>query len=78
MAIQNNDKKTTAQKMIEQIRAVGQSLIDNAERIYNTFEFSCGTKITVELTPKGAPTIKVEKEFYPETYIEQSPYFKKD
>ena len=75
MAIQINQEQT-AERMVERIKAVGQSLIDNAERIYNNYKYSCGPKIFIEIDPRSAQTIKVEKEFYPETFIEKSPLFK--
>lgn len=61
----------TREDFIEQVKACGQSVIDNAEKIYNSFQYSTeGVQIEIEIDPRCVPTITVVKKFYPEGFIE--------
>lgn len=54
---------------IRAIKDCGQSVIDNAENIYNSFEFSSnGVEINIVVTDKAIPSITVIKEFLPERF----------
>lgn len=55
---------------IRQIKDCGQSVIDNAEKIYNTFEFSTGgLKVMIDIDIRGAPEITVMNKFLPEAFM---------
>lgn len=55
---------------IEQVKACGQSIIDNAEKIYNSFEFSTnGVMVEIEIDRNAVPTITVVNKFIPENFI---------
>lgn len=55
---------------IKQIEACGQSIIDNAEKIYNTFEFStAGVQIMIDISARDAPEITVLNKFLPENFM---------
>jgi len=55
---------------IKQIEACGQSIIDNAEKIYNTFEFStAGVQIMIDISARAAPEITVLNKFLPENFM---------
>ena len=58
------------EEFIQQIKECGQSIIDNAEKIYNSFEFPTeGTEIMIDVQRDCAPCITVVKKFIPETHI---------
>lgn len=55
---------------IKVIRDCGQSVIDNAEKIYNNFEFSSnGVEIKIDVDSHSIPHITVVKEFLPEHFV---------
>lgn len=55
---------------IEQVKACGQSIIDNAEKIYNSFEFPTnGLMIEIEISRDIVPTITVVQKFLPEGFV---------
>lgn len=61
----------TREDFIEQVKACGQSVIDNAEKIYNDFKYSCkGVRIEIEIDREIVPTISVINNFYPEMFVE--------
>ena len=60
----------TREKRIQQIKDCGQSIIDNAERIYGDYKYSRGLEIVVRLDVNEVPTITVLREFLPERFIE--------
>lgn len=58
------------EKLIQQIKDCGQSIIDNAEKIQNNFEYACNDLIiTIDINPRAAPVIAVKREYIPENYI---------
>lgn len=60
------------EEIIQHIKDIGQSLIDNAEKIANDFKFH--TDLTITCYPCEAeqyPRIIVETEFIPEKIIER-------
>lgn len=58
-------------EFIRQIKACGQSVIDNAEKIYNSFQYSTeGVHIEIEVDTHCIPTITVVNKFFPEGFIE--------
>lgn len=60
-------------ELIEQIRAIGQGLIDNASSIVTNLENKSNIYINISFTPDSAPSIDVQTEFFPNTLLN---YFK--
>lgn len=55
---------------IKAIKDSGQSIIDNAENIYNSFDYpSNGVEITVVVDSHSVPRITVMKQYIPEGFI---------
>lgn len=52
------------EKHIQQIKDCGKYIIDHAEEIYGDFEIPVSLRITVNMEPKGFPTINAERTFY--------------
>ena len=70
MAVKQTEKRN--EKIIQNIKDIGQSLIDNAEKIANDFKFH--TDLTITCYPCEAdqyPRIIVETEFIPEKIVER-------
>lgn len=60
------------EKIIQNIKDIGQSLIDNAEKIVNDFKYHADLTITCYPTEKdNYPRIVVETEFVPEKIVER-------
>lgn len=61
----------TREDFIKQVKACGQSVIDNAEKIYNSFQYSTeGVHIEIEVDSYCVPTITVVNKFFPEEFFE--------
>lgn len=59
------------EELIEHIKACGQSIIDNAEKIVGDYKFDTGTYIELHVEDCGkTPYISVTKDFIPEKIIE--------
>lgn len=57
---------------IQQIKDCGQSLIDNAEKIYGEYPYTTGELIIdIVMSPKQLPTIEFRRTFYPEKMFER-------
>ena len=62
----------TREEFVKQIKACGQSVIDNAEKIYNSFEYpTCGVRITIDIDNRSIPEIEVNKKFLPEGFMKR-------
>lgn len=60
------------EEFVQMVRDCGQSVIDNAEKIYNTFEYPYdGVKIEIDIDMRGYPSITVTKKYLPESFIER-------
>jgi len=60
------------EKLIQNIKDIGQSLIDNAEKIANDYKYSADLTITCYPTMGDEfPHIVVEQEFAPEKIVER-------
>lgn len=60
------------EELIQNVKDIGQSLIDNAEKIVNDFKYHTDLIITCYPTEKDtAPRIIVETEFIPEKIVER-------
>lgn len=60
-------------ELIEQIKAMGQGLIDNASSMVADLENISNIYISISFTPDLAPSINVQTEFFPNTILN---YFK--
>lgn len=59
------------EELIEHIKAYGQSIIDNAEKIVGDYKFDTGTYIELHVgNCDEAPYISVTKDFIPERFVE--------
>lgn len=59
--------KTYREELIKHIKACGQSIIDNAEKIVGDYKFDAGTYIELHVGKcDEAPYISVTKDFIPE------------
>lgn len=69
MAIENKDSK---EEIIQNIKDIGQSLIDNAEKIANNYKYLADLTITCYPGARDEyPRIVVETEFVPEKIVER-------
>lgn len=60
------------EEIIQNIKDIGQSLIDNAEKIANSYKYNVDITITCYPTAKdGGLRIVVEHEFVPEKIVER-------
>lgn len=57
--------------VIRQVRAIGESLIKNAESIVGTEKHLTGIYIQAELKPDAIPSIDISRTFLPEKYIKE-------
>lgn len=65
-------KESRNEKLVQNIKDIGQSLIDNAEKIANDFKYHTDLTITCYPAEKdNYPRIVVETEFVPEKIIER-------
>lgn len=63
--------KIYREELIEHIKACGQSIIDNAEKIAGDYKFDTGTYIELHVgNCDEAPYISVTKDFIPERFVE--------
>lgn len=60
-------------ELIEQIKAIGEGLIDNASSIVTDLENKSNIYISISFTPDSAPAINVQTEFFPNKLLN---YFK--
>ena len=67
MAIRNCFSK---EERIEQIKALGQGIIDNAERIYGDYQAPTDLRIVINIESREFPQITVERGFIPEALID--------
>ena len=62
----------TREEIVQNIKDIGQSLIDNAENIVNNYEYRSNITITCHPNEEGCyPLITVETEFLPEKFVER-------
>ena len=66
-------KQDHREKLIRKVKAIGQSLIDNAESIVGTEKYITSLNISCYPCPidDEVPDIRVSKSFAPETWIEE-------
>ena len=66
-------KQDPREKLIRKVKAIGQSLIDNAESIVGTEKYP--TSLTISCYPcpfdDEVPDIRISKSFAPETWVEE-------
>ncbi len=63
-------KRYSREERIEQIKACGQAIIDNAEQIYGNFEYPQDLIITVTVGTDRIPTLEYKREFLTQGIIE--------
>lgn len=61
------------EQLVEQIRAIGQGLIDNASSIITDLENKSNIYISISFNPNSVPSINIQTEFFPNTILN---YFK--
>ena len=65
------NNKIYREELVEHIKACGQSIIDNAEKIVGNYKFDVGTYIELHVGDcNRQPYISVTKDFIPEKFIE--------
>ena len=66
-------KQDNREKLIRKVKAIGQSLIDNAESIVGTEKYLSSLIISCYPCPLDdeVPDIRISKSFAPETWIEE-------
>ena len=65
--------KFNKEQLIEQIKAIGQGLIDNASSMVTDVENMSDFYISISFTPDSAPSVSFSTYFYPNTLLN---YFK--
>ncbi len=65
--------KFNKEQLIEQIKAIGQGLIDNASSMVTDVENMSNLYISISFTSDSAPSISFSTDFYPNTLLN---YFK--
>ena len=48
---------------VEQIKACGQAIVDNAEQIYGNYDYPQELTITVTIKPSEVPSLTYERSF---------------
>lgn len=68
-----NTSKNLKQEYVNQIKAVGQHLIDNADDILFDFETEKIREINIvsNISPCEIPTIEIKKSYYPLKLLER-------
>lgn len=61
------------EQLVEQIRAIGQGLIDNASSMITDLENKSNIYISISFSPNSVPSINIQTEFFPNTILD---YFK--
>lgn len=65
--------KFNKEQLIEQIRVIGQGLIDNASSMVTDVENMSNIDISISFTPDSVPSVSFSTDFYPNTLLD---YFK--
>lgn len=64
--------KFNKEQLIEQIKAIGQGLVDNASSMVDVENMS-NIYISISFTPDSVPSVSFSTDFYPNTLLD---YFK--
>lgn len=65
--------KFNKEQLIEQIKAIGQGLVDNASSMVTDVENMSDIYISISFTPDSIPSVNFSTDFYPNTILN---YFK--
>lgn len=65
--------KFNKEQLIEQIKAIGQGLVDNAPSMITDVENMSNIDISISFTPDSVPSVSFSTGFYPNTLLN---YFK--
>ena len=60
----------TKEERIQQIKACGQTIIDEAEKIYGDFPYQTDLEIVIRLASKEFPVISVRQDFFSQTMLD--------
>mgnify|MGYP004487979377 FL=1 len=58
------------QRWTEQLKACGQSIIDNAEKLADISKFQTELKITISISGHKTPVITADTEWIPEKWVD--------
>lgn len=59
----------TTEQLVDEVRACGQSIIDNAESIVGNYRYQTDIDITAYIHMEESPTINVGTNFIPEGVV---------
>ena len=65
--------KFSKEQLIEQVKAMGQGLVDNASSMVTDVENMSNFYIGISFAPDSAPSVSLSINFYPNTILD---YFK--
>lgn len=65
--------KFNKEQLIEQIKAIGQGLVDNASSMVIDVENISNIYISISFTPDSIPSVSFSTDFFPNTLLD---YFK--
>ena len=65
----NKNTMNYHERLIEDLKAAGQSIIDNAESIIGSEKWLHQVRVMITLNPSEATMINVDRDFYPEGII---------
>ena len=65
--------KFSKEQLIEQVKAMGQGLVDNASSMVTDVENISNIDINISFTPDSVPSVSFSTDFYPNTLLD---YFK--
>ena len=65
--------KFNKEQLIEQIRAIGQGLVDNASSMVTDVENISNIYVNITFAPDSVPSVSFSTDFYPNTLLN---YFK--
>ena len=65
--------KFNKEQLIEQVKAMGQGLVDNASSMVTDVENISNIDINISFTPDSVPSVSFSTDFYPNTLLD---YFK--
>lgn len=73
--LKSEEDKTMEQKkqeLVRRIQEIGESLIKNAESIVGSEQYIKSIDIYASISTSEDPTIRIDKEFWPEKFIERT------
>ena len=71
MAETNEAKLNYHERLIEDLKDAGKSIIDNAESVIGSEKWLHQVRVMITLNPSEATMINVDRDFYPEGMIDR-------